>query len=171
MRKDHSTLSMCCVQQSLPSAASHYQEEWPLVKPPVLVFNWQISPLKHRVWSVRIKSHHDSSSEIPKWQTEVAHRRPQLWLGMHGQPLLLTLIDALLQYTRVMASQVGSSSTFCSTSSSSSRLVSCPCPFSVLRLILSGERFLVNLQGKKEETLKKTPAKLLRLEELLRELF
>lgn len=58
-----------------------------------------------------------------------------------------------------MASQVGSSRTFCSTSSSSSRLVSCPCPFSVLRLILSGDRFLVNLQEKKEETIKPSPSK------------
>lgn len=34
---------------------------------------------------------------------------------------------------------------FCKTSSSSSRLDSCPSPFNVLRLILSGDRFLVNL--------------------------
>lgn len=58
----------------------------------------------------------------------------------------LTLMAALLQYTRVTASQVGRSSMFCRTSSSSSRLESWPSPFRVLRLILSGERFLVNLK-------------------------
>ncbi len=57
---------------------------------------------------------------------------------------------ALLQHTRLMASQVGRSSRLWRTSSSSSRLVSWPSPFSVLRLILSGDRFLANLRDADE---------------------
>lgn len=58
---------------------------------------------------------------------------------------------ALLQHTRLMASQVGRSSRLWRTSSSSSRLVSWPSPFSVLRLILSGDRFLANLWDAEEK--------------------
>lgn len=58
----------------------------------------------------------------------------------------LTRMAALLQHTRLMASHVGRSSRLWRTSSSSSRLVSWPSPFSVLRLILSGDRFLANLR-------------------------
>lgn len=58
----------------------------------------------------------------------------------------LTLMDALLQNTLLMASQVGRSSMFCSTSSSSSRFFSSPSPLRVLRFILSGDKFLVNLK-------------------------
>lgn len=61
-------------------------------------------------------------------------------------PVSLTLMAALLQHTRLMASQVGRSSRLWRTSSSSSRFVSWPSPFSVLRLILSGDRFFANLQ-------------------------
>lgn len=65
-----------------------------------------------------------------------------------GHPSL-TLIDALLQNTLLMASHVGRSSMFWSTSSSSSRFFSSPSPFRVLRLILSGDKFLVNLKENK----------------------
>lgn len=64
---------------------------------------------------------------------------------------LLTLMAALLQHTRLMASQVGRSSRLWRTSSSSSRLVSWPSPFRVLRLILSGDKFLANLQEMDEK--------------------
>lgn len=56
------------------------------------------------------------------------------------------LMDALLQNTLLIASHVGKSSMFWSTSSSSSRFFSSPSPFRVLRLILSGDKFLVNLE-------------------------
>lgn len=56
------------------------------------------------------------------------------------------LMDALLQNTLLMASQVGKSSMFWSTSSSSSRFFSSPSPLRVLRFILSGDKFLVNLE-------------------------
>lgn len=64
----------------------------------------------------------------------------------------LTRMAALLQHTRLMASHVGRSSRLCRTSSSSSRLVSWPSPFSVLRLILSGDRFLANLREARGES-------------------
>lgn len=75
---------------------------------------------------------------------------------LHPPPLQnkrpsLTLMAALLQHTRLMASHVGRSSRLWRTSSSSSRLVSWPSPFSVLRLILSGDRFLANLPERQEE--------------------
>lgn len=65
--------------------------------------------------------------------------------------VFLTRMAALLHSTRLMASQVGRSSRLWRTSSSSSRLVSWPSPFSVLRLILSGDRFLANLRDRDEE--------------------
>lgn len=63
----------------------------------------------------------------------------------------LTLMVALLQHTRLMASQVGRSNRLWRTSSSSSRLVRWPSPFSVLRLIWSGDRFLANLWSMKND--------------------
>lgn len=66
---------------------------------------------------------------------------------------MLTLRDALLQKTLFIASHVGRSSMFWSTSSSNSKLVNWPSPFSVLRLILSGDRFLVNLKQNMYESL------------------
>lgn len=58
----------------------------------------------------------------------------------------LTLIDALLQKTLLMASHVGKSNIFWSTSSSNSKFFSSPSPLRVLRFILSGDKFLVNLK-------------------------
>jgi hypothetical protein len=58
----------------------------------------------------------------------------------------LTLMDALLQKTLLIASHVGKSNIFWSTSSSSSKFFSSPSPFRVLRFILSGDKFLVNLK-------------------------
>lgn len=58
----------------------------------------------------------------------------------------LTLIDALLQKTLLMASHVGKSNMFWSTSSSNSKFFSSPSPLRVLRFILSGDKFLVNLK-------------------------
>lgn len=70
---------------------------------------------------------------------------------IHCKTLCLTRMAALLHSTRLMASQVGRSSRLWRTSSSSSRLVSWPSPFSVLRLILSGDRFLANLRDTDEK--------------------
>lgn len=74
----------------------------------------------------------------------------------------LTLMAALLHSTRLMASQVGRSSRLCRTSSSSSRLVIWPSPFSVLRLILSGDRFLANLGDADEKKCRFEPGNIYR---------
>ena len=52
----------------------------------------------------------------------------------------------LLHTALVKASQVGKSSSSVSTFSSNSKLDKSPSPFNVLSLILSGDKFLVNLQ-------------------------
>lgn len=74
--------------------------------------------------------------EINKMKTENALHRYQS----------LTLIDALLQKTLLIASHVGKSNMFWSTSSSNSKFFSSPSPLRVLRFILSGDKFLVNLK-------------------------
>lgn len=74
--------------------------------------------------------------EINKMKTENALHRYQS----------LTLIDALLQKTLLIASHVGKSNIFWSTSSSNSKFFSSPSPLRVLRFILSGDKFLVNLK-------------------------
>ena len=78
----------------------------------------------------------NDGDEINKMKTENALHRYQS----------LTLIDALLQKTLLIASHVGKSSMFWSTSSSNSKFFSSPSPLRVLRFILSGDKFLVNLK-------------------------
>lgn len=54
-------------------------------------------------------------------------------------------IETRLHHALSKVNQLGSSNKLVSTFSSSSRLVRSPSPLSVLRLILSGDRFLTNL--------------------------
>ena len=61
----------------------------------------------------------------------------------------LTLIDNLLHTACFNLIHVGRSNNSIKISSSSSRLDISPSPFNVLKLILSGDRFLVNLLIKK----------------------
>lgn len=59
------------------------------------------------------------------------------------------LMETRLHHARSKVNQLGSSNKLVNTFSSNSRLVSSPSPFRVLRLILSGDKFLTNLFKKR----------------------